>query len=206
MKRWFLPKMPDLLALLRKQAAVNIRGIDHFVAWSRGAADSDGEDPAEALREATHDADAAKRSVQTALRAAFSTPLDPEDIYELSERMDVIINGTKNIVREAEVIAMATDRYMAAMAEHIAAGQRHLADGIAALGRDDDAATIASDATVSSCRDLERVYREAMSELLGSDDLREVMGRRELYRRYSRTSDAVEAVAERIWYVVVKRP
>jgi hypothetical protein len=32
------------------------------------------------------------------------------------------------------------------------------------------------------------------------------MGRRELYRRYSRTADAVEEVAERIWYAVVKSP
>lgn len=204
MKRWFLPQMPDLLALLRDQAAVTSEGIDAFVEWSYGR--TAGGDPGEALRERAHDADAAKRRVQTALRAAFSTPLDPEDIYELSERMDVVINDARNIVREAEVIAMEPDHRMAAMAEHIAAGHGRLADAIAALGHDDDAATIASDAAVSSCRDLERVYRTAMSDLLGSDDLREVMGRRELYRRCSRTGDAVEAVAERIWYVVVKRP
>ena len=36
------------------------------------------------------------------------------------------------------------------------------------------------------------------------DDLREVMSRRELYRRMSRMGDDIVEVAERIWYAVVK--
>jgi hypothetical protein len=34
--------------------------------------------------------------------------------------------------------------------------------------------------------------------------LREVMGRRELYRRLSRVGDGIIDVAERVWYAVVK--
>ena len=36
------------------------------------------------------------------------------------------------------------------------------------------------------------------------DDLREVMSRREMYRRLSRIGDLVHIVAERVWYAVVK--
>ena len=43
-----------------------------------------------------------------------------------------------------------------------------------------------------------------MSALLQVDDLREVMGRREAYRRLSRIGDLVHTVAERVWYAVVK--
>jgi hypothetical protein len=43
-----------------------------------------------------------------------------------------------------------------------------------------------------------------MSALLEVADLREVMGRREVYRRLSRIGDLVHTVAERIWYAVVK--
>ena len=43
-----------------------------------------------------------------------------------------------------------------------------------------------------------------MSALLQVADLREVMGRREAYRRLSRIGDLVHTVAERIWYAVVK--
>ncbi len=201
MKRWFLPDMPDVLELLRDQAQVTHLGLEHFVAWSNG--DVAGGDR---VRDAEHHADEAKREVQTALRTAFSTPLDPEDIYELSERTDKVLDAAKNIVREAEVLATSPDEHMAAMAAELAAGQAHLCDALRALGHDEDAATQASDAAMESCREVEHIYRRAMSELLGLDDVREVIGRRELYRRFSRTADAVEAVAERVWYAVVKSP
>jgi hypothetical protein len=43
-----------------------------------------------------------------------------------------------------------------------------------------------------------------MSQLLELDDLREVMGRRELYRRFARISEDVMRVADRVWYATVK--
>lgn len=201
MKRWFLPDMPDILGLLGKQAQVTQLGLGHFVAWANGDATSGG-----LVRDAERDADAAKRDVQIALRSAFSTPLDPEDIYELSERTDKVLDAAKNIVREAEVLAASPDVRMAAMASAIAAGQAHLCDALEALGHDDDAATQASDEAMAQCREVEHIYRQAMSDLLDLSDVREVIERRELYRRFSRTADAVEAVAERIWYAVVKSP
>jgi uncharacterized protein Yka (UPF0111/DUF47 family) len=200
-KRWFLPDMPDLLGLFRAQAAITERGIDQFASWSHGRAEA-----GDAVRASEHEADAAKRAVQSALRTAFTTPLDPEDLYELSERLDAFMNAAKNIVREAEVMAMAADPEMGVMSDHLAAAAHQLRRAVDALGDDDDAATAASDAAVKACRDLEHAYRPSMSNLLASDDLREVTGRRELYRRYSRAADAAEAVAERIWYAVVKSP
>ena len=201
MTRWFLPDLPDLLGLLRAQARVTRTGLQHFVAWANGSADA-----ADLVRASEHEADDARRAVQSALRTAFSTPLDPEDIYELSERMDAVLNAAKNIVREAELLATPPDRHMAAMATAIADGQEQLCAAFDALGRDADAATAASDRAVKSCRDVERVYRTAMSELLDLDDVKEVIGRRELYRRCARTADALEQVAERVWYAVVKSP
>jgi len=44
-----------------------------------------------------------------------------------------------------------------------------------------------------------------MSKLLIVEDAREVTGRRELYRRYARLGEALESVAERVWYSVVKK-
>jgi hypothetical protein len=43
-----------------------------------------------------------------------------------------------------------------------------------------------------------------MSALIAAGDLHEVAARRELYRRLSRTSDALVDVAERVWYSVLK--
>jgi phosphate/sulfate permease len=44
----------------------------------------------------------------------------------------------------------------------------------------------------------------ALAALLQLDDLREVVGRRELYRRLSRVSDTLIEAADRVWYATVK--
>ena len=201
MRHWFLPEVPDLLGLLARQARTTTEGLEHLARWAEGDASAEA-----AVREHEHLADDAKRAVRSALRTAFSTPLDPEDLYELSERLDVVMNDAKNLVREAELLGADPDRYLSAMAAQLLDGQRHLEAALRAVGEDLDRATEASDEAVSRCRDLERTYREAMGRLATSDDLGEVTVRRELYRRCARMGEAVEAVADRIWYAAVKAP
>jgi uncharacterized protein Yka (UPF0111/DUF47 family) len=198
-KRWFLPYTPDVLALLLEQSDVTCDGIDAFVRWSRGDLEQN-----EAVRRYEHDADVARRNLLKELRAAFSTPLDPEDIYELSERLDTVINGAKNAVRESEVMKVEPDDPMAEMAEHLQTGTRHLHAAFGALKTDPDEATLEADNAIHCERDLEHCYREAMSTLTDVDDLKLVTVKRELYRRYSRIGESLVRVAHRVWYSVVK--
>jgi uncharacterized protein len=200
LKRWFLPDTPDVLGMLRAQAALTVQGMDALNAWANG-------DPAAAdqLRGLGDEADDRKRELRAALTTAFTTPLDPEDIFELSRGLDEVLNNAKNAVREAEVMRAAPDAAIAEMTAELADGTRHIADAFQALSRGGIApATQASDAAVKSQRRLEHVYRAAMSALVDREDLREVAARRELYRRLARTSDRLVDVAERIWYSVLK--
>jgi hypothetical protein len=91
------------------------------------------------------------------------------------------------------------------MASELAEGTRQLATAFAALGQPgSSSATAAADLAVKSQRHVEHIYRDAMSALVDIDDLRELSTRRELYRRMVRTSDHLAAVAERVWYSVLK--
>jgi uncharacterized protein len=201
---WFLPKNPDVLGMLRRQAEITEGAMDALTAWAAGE-----EEAALRVREAEHVADDEKRALRAALKAAFITPIGAEDIFVLSGRLDDVLNGTKDAVRESEIMAMAPDEAVIEMAGFLAEGVHHLARAFGLIesgaGREDGAdATDAADAAIKAQRQVERVYRRAMSALLGVEDLREVMGRRELYRRFSRISDAVTEVAERVWYAAVK--
>lgn len=201
MKRhsWFLPESPDVLGLLRSQIAVTIEGLNAFTAWAQG-------DPAagDAVREREHRADEARRELHHALRVAFVTPLEPEDLFALSRGIDRIINQAKDTVRESEVMACPPDAPMAAMAALLADATRELDAAVARLAPGTGEATASADAAIKAARHVERVYRAAMADLLRVDDLREVMGRRELYRRGSRIGETVVDVAERVLYAVVK--
>jgi hypothetical protein len=199
MSHWFLPHTPDLIGLLKVQADVTVRGMDAFAAWSAGDSTQ-----SEVLRSAEHEADDARRNLQRELRAAFSTPLDPEDIYELSERLDIVLNAAKNAVREAEVMDIRPDLALAQMAALAAEGVRHITRAFVVITNGDDEATVEADAAIKCERQIERRYRAAMSALRGVEDLAQVTAWREMYRRYSRLAEAIVLVAERVWYAVVK--
>lgn len=200
LRRWFLPQVPDLLGLLAKQGETTIAGMEAFSAWAHGAIEKEA-----AVRMAEHEADKVRRELLTVVRRAFITPIGPEDAFELSERFDAVINGAKNLVREAELLAMAPDSPMAEMIDLVAEGVRDLVQAFRLLADDPDRAVAAADSAVHHQRRIERVYRRAMSDLLAVDQVREVQGRRELYRRCARLGDAVEHVAHRVWYTVVKK-
>lgn len=201
---WFLPENQDVLGMLRQQVAVTAEGMEALIAWATGD-----EAAAATIRDAEHRADELKRSLRLALKDAFITPIGAEDIFYLSGRLDSVLNGAKDAVRESELMAVPPDETVAGMAGFLAEGVRHLADAFARIGEggragEGEAATDAADAAVKAQRQVERVYRKGMSALLEIADLREVMGRRELYRRFSRISEEVTDVAERVWYASVK--
>jgi hypothetical protein len=209
---WFLPREPDVLGALRAQMAITVSGMAALAAWGGGTSEA-----ADQVRETEHQADEAKRVVRDALRDAFITPIGPEDIFLLSQLLDEILNASKDVVREAEVMDMPPDEPMAEMTQHLLEGTTHLSrafDAIAAhAGKDDDlTATTAADDATKCARRMEKVYRQAMSDLLSRDEaempeyqrVRQLMGRRELYRRLSRIADMVVAVADRVWYAAVK--
>ena len=175
--------------------------MDAFVAWAEGDAAAAGR-----VRELEHVADEQKREVREGLTEAFTRPLEPEDLFELSQGLDGILNRAKNTVREAEVMGAQPDRAIAAMARELAEGVGNLAaafDGLA-HHRGEGAATDAADRAIKNQRHLEHAYRTAMSALIDVEDVREVTAKRELYRRLVRTSDHVALVAERVWYAVLK--
>ena len=201
---WFLPESPDVLGLLCHQASITQEGMLALCDWA-----NDEPGAAQRVRDCEHRADDDMRELRRLLTIAFTTPIDAEDIYVMSERLDAVLNGAKDTVREAEVMGIEPDEAVAAMAALLGDGVRQLTAAFEGLGRnrhgDNDAtATAAAGAAVKTQRQLERVYRKAASALLTVDDLREVIGRRELYRRFSRVSETLIEAADRVWYATVK--
>jgi uncharacterized protein Yka (UPF0111/DUF47 family) len=198
-KHWFLPKNPDLLSLLCEQSAITVDGMRALVAWAAGEPTA-GDD----VRALEHRADDKKRQLWRELRDAFSPPIDAEDLYSLSSDLDEVLNASKNLVREFEVMELAPDSATREIVLLLADATQSLADAFARLGKQEGDATECADAAIKSARRIEHVYRSAMSTLLEVDDLREVMGRRETYRRLARIADHIHAVADRVWYALMK--
>ena len=198
-QRWFLPDTPDVLSMLSRQLDVTREGVDALVAWTHGEAEQ-----ATAIRALEHRGDEHKRELEAALTTAFSTPIEPEDLYTLSRGIDWILNQSKDLIRASAVMECPPDEYLAEMCEALAESVHLLCEAVELFGSGSDGATERANEALRAERRIEKVYREAMATLLEQDDLREVMARRELYRRLARIGEVVVDVAERVWYAVVR--
>ena len=197
-RRWFLPETPDVLGLLRHQLEVTIeRGRLRCVGQRRCRGGA-----GRARRRAC--GGQAKRELLSALRAAFVTPLEPEDVFALSRGVDRIQRHTRDLVNESEAMDCRPDAGIAEMANLFVQALRHIEDAIASLGSDGGGDRL------SRCSDRGRTtararYYEGMAALLEVGDRHERIARRELYRRCSRIGETVVEVAERVVYAVVKQ-
>ena len=197
--RWFLPETPDAIGLLRRQTAVTIEALEGLKAWAEGDAAA-----VEIVREAEPRGDAAKRDLLNALRDAFILQMEPEDLFTLSRGTDWILDHARDLIEEAQAMAVSPTAGLAAMAALLLEATRQIDDAIARLGSDDDASTTAADAAIKTARRLEHVYYAETAKLLEVEDMRERISLRELYRRCDLLSHIVVDVAERVVYAVVK--
>lgn len=197
-RRFFRGVAPDVIGLLVAQGQVSVAATGAFLEWSQGASVD-----VDILRSLEHDADEARRTLLSALRGALATPIDQEDLYILSERCDRVVNAIRDIALEAEALAWEPDRHAALMASHLHQGMTALVDGFSELRRDFGVAGVAADQARSQARTVVWRYRDAVAELYRSGDLQAAVIGRELYRPYARAADLLEAVADRLWYVVL---
>ena len=200
LRHWFLPETPDVLGLLRRQIAVTAEAMDAFAAWAGGDATV-----ALAVHDAAQRGDLARREVFGALRVAFVTPMEPEDVFALSRGVDRILDYTEGLIGESEAMASPPDARMVDMATLLGEALAHIDEAIVRLSSDGGDAIEAAEAAIRSERRLEQAYYRGMAALLEVEDRTERIARRELYRGCSRIGETVVDVAERVIYAVVKQ-
>jgi uncharacterized protein Yka (UPF0111/DUF47 family) len=201
--RWrlFLPKLPDVVALLAIQGDHSVAGMDAFARWSQSGEIGE----ADAMRASQQEAYDARRQLLTSLQAVMSSPIDQEDLYVLSERVDRVLTQARHVLREAEVLRWSPNASTAAMGAKLASGTRALAGGCRLLVKNPKEAGSQADEAANAVHHVERDYRLAMADLLDrQDDLRTVLAAQDIYRRYLQVAEATVAVADRLWYAVLR--
>jgi uncharacterized protein Yka (UPF0111/DUF47 family) len=199
-RKFLLPHAPDVLGLLVVQGEVSVRGLDAFERWSHGG----GEEQATLVRDARKEGHQTRRELLAALQNALSTPVDQEDLYVISERLDHVLDAARHAVREAEILKWDPDEHAAKMASRLALGTRELLAAFELLHKDGGDAGAKADAASEAVRHVERDYRDAMATILEEDDLRVVLAAQDLYRRHLVVADAIVGVADRLWYIVLQ--
>jgi uncharacterized protein Yka (UPF0111/DUF47 family) len=198
---WFLPRRGvDILALLRTQADVTVAGLAAFEDWSRTGAEAD----ADRVRSAEHDGDAARRALLEALTVVLMTPIEQEDAYALSERIDEVLDSAKDTVRIAQVLEWRPDAHAAEMGKRVHESASLLRDAIHKLGPRPGHPGEETERGIKAARQIEKSLRAGVAELPRDGDPWVVAATFEVYRSYSAVGAALLRVADRTWYATLR--
>ena len=197
---WFLPHRVDVLELLREQADVTVAGLAAFEDWSRTGSEMD----ADRVRSAEHDGDAARHALLEALTIVLMTPIEQEDAYALSERIDEVLDRAKDTVRTAQALDWRPDKHAAEMGQRVHESAAHLRDAIHRLGPRPGQPGEEAERGIKAARQIEKSLRAGLAELPRAGDPWAVTATLEVYRSYSAIGTALVRVADRTWYAALR--
>ncbi|MFN2197213.1 MAG: DUF47 domain-containing protein [Anaerolineales bacterium] len=199
-----MTKEDKFIKLLIQQSEITAHGL----AFLEDALLNLPDDIFDKMKSLEYEGDEIRRVLIDELHKTFVTPLDREDIYNISHYIDEMLDYAHTAVQELLLLKIDPDEYLQQMvqlnrkaAEEIAMAMRRLQENpVVALEHARRARKMESE--------VERVYREAIADLFTKakdfKPLMEMLRRREVYRHVSNMADQASAAAHVIGMIVIK--
>jgi predicted phosphate transport protein (TIGR00153 family) len=199
-----LPREEKFYGLFRRQVEVIAQACQLLLDGAR-AGGAPLAEAAAAIRDLEHTGDEIIHTIFTLLNRTFITPIDPEDIHNLSAKLDDILDGLEDTVHS--LVAYRVDPIpsdMIALAEVTNSCARALQEAFAALEK--------GGAILDHCIEInrlenegDRIGRTAVVHLFNHErDPITLIKLKEVYEFFEATIDSCEDVADVLQNVVVK--
>lgn len=200
LNRFFEPRI-DFYQLLVEQAETTLSGMEALRDWLKDGS----EERCQLVRDFEHEADKRKLALQESLVDTLITPMDREDIYDLSARLDEVINSAKFTVRQIEALDFqSAETHAIKMSELLVKGTRCLRDSFSELNGDLGKATEFAMKARKFDGKVSKTYRDAMRDFMTQDDTRKIIVCIEVYRTMLLASQRIDTVGEKLLHVIVK--
>jgi hypothetical protein len=196
----FFRKKADFYALLMSQAEKVLEGVRALGEY----AVNQSPERARAVRDLEKEADEWRRVLIAELNRTFATPIDREDIFQLSRTLDDVMDYADNTVRELNAYELSPDNHTKIMIEIMIQAYEELVKAIKYLRQ---YPKIANDHAVRAKKlenDMEQAYHNALSDLFKGTDPIYMLKMREIYRHLSNCADRGDEAANIILSIVMK--
>ncbi len=160
---------------------------------------------AERASDCEHEGDRRRQALMEKLQGTFVTPIDREDLNDLSRAIDDIIDYNENTIKEIAIYEIRIDAPIREMVATMLQAVDHLATAIQLLSRDPAAANQAALKTKSMENKMEGIYRRAIADLTHEPDIHYLIKAREVYRHLSNAADRADGAANVINSIIVKQ-
>ena len=217
------PRSPNFFELVNEQCDMAVKIMDGLIAYMESA----NKDRGRHVSKLEKEGEELKRRNLEILNTAFSTPMDREDIYRAIVDVDHVMDYAKTTVREIYMFGVEPDKYTLQMTQHLKEGTTALQKGFRLLREDPIAARAEAQNARKSERNVEKVYRIALTELfdmkshanairtakndanaeteiLVLEHVMETLKRRELYRHLSNAADRLARAGNTLHDIIVK--
>jgi len=186
--------------LLSRQSLKSIDGLDAL--WN--FAENGTKENANLVRNIEREADELRRILIQELDQTFITPIDREDIFDLSRAIDDVVDYANTTVDEMEIYEVKGDHHIQEMVNILRKATRELNDAVKILK---EYPKIASEHAVKAKayeNQMEKAYHMALAELFKGTDTIYMLKMREIYRHLSNAADRGDEAANIISSIVMK--
>lgn len=204
---WFdggLTGKNKFLAMLIAQAAKTVEGIRYLESTLEDVS-PDAVDGSRALAE---EAAELRRVLIDELHKTFVTPLDREDIFNLSHCYEDMVRYAETTIEEMSILKVGADDYIRRKVALVSEQARQLELAILRLAENPRVAGDHAREVRQLEREVERLYRAAIKDLFARATdpalLPGLFYRREVYRHISNMSDRADSAANVLGMVVMK--
>ena len=185
-KQFFKEKV-DFYALLTEQGETTLAGMVALKDWIEAGA----EGRCQTVRDYEHKADEQKLDLLEKITATLVTPLDREDIYDLSDRLEALGYTPR-------------EETLSNMAAVLVSGTDDIVKAIKSLESDLKTASDIAYKLKKKERKLETLYREGMHELIQGEDYKHIIRSMDVYRTMLDTAQKIELVGKTILHMLIK--
>ncbi|HEY9718324.1 MAG TPA: DUF47 family protein [Trichormus sp.] len=197
----FFPHKTDFFELLGEQSRTTLEGVRSLHGWI--AAGAQGNCPG--VHEMEHAADKQKMNIEEKLRDTLVTPFEREDIYDISAQLDRIMNSTKRLVKDMELMQnIGTDASLVKMSEALVEGTELLMMSIAHLHDNLKDSGAAADKARKTQTKVEQICREGLSSNFQEPNSEQRALFKHLYDCMCAIAERVERLAEKLLHISLK--
>lgn len=185
------PAKHDFYGMLREQADVTSHGVETVLSWLNEPS-ADSYNLAIAL---TIQADIVRMTMEEKLIDAFSTPIDRQDIYDISVRMDRIIEHARFAMQSIKDYEVEVDRFIIHMTQELNRGTKAFAEAVALLAEE----PIEANNKIQIIRNAHYTtidyYKKGMISMFKTDD---AMNALKLYEIYYQLREAAHCLSNSV--------
>ncbi len=199
-------KVDRFIALLMEQSELTVAGLKRLEKWLQQTEIN--AKTIEEMRVAESQADEVRRILIDELHNTFITPLDREDIFNLSLHIDDILDYAYSTVEEMRLLQIDADSHLLKMIQLNLQASEEIALAIQRLTANPRVSGDHARRAKKLENEVEQEYRLAIADLFSKvadhKHITLLLKRREVYRHVSNMADRVNKAADVLGMIVMK--